>query len=425
MNTIRYCMFYGPGNSRQVIGARRIDHYVERTSSSTSLATLDSLYADGFAGGSFMYVMCIEQQLTGSFWHTTYAENSTELNELLGDKSCWLWKDASRTQRLTKTISGQTFGYLDPRSAHVRQVAARKLAAILARSSHLDGIFYDNVLASYDKMFAKDLPSGSVFYDGQGRPYTKGVSADNDYFVQGVRDFLAYLKANVTAPNGRTYIHGGNLIYQRSSTDWNTWPLDFVMDEAIVGWTQYGENLSAERIDATIQRGYQFASSGRGIMAVHQSSSATNTDSARYGQCVALMLYPTGPNAITWNGKTIARVTMRHADSRTYGEFWRMPDDALDLGNPIEAPRKVGTGTWERRFERGLVTVDANTRRGTITVLAAPPAEEPPSAEEPPTEDVPSVADLVAAIEALQQQLVAVAARVRTLETAEYRVVRL
>lgn len=198
------------------------------------------------------------------------------------------------------------------------------------------GLFLDNVSASMNNV---GLPL---------RDY-----ADDLAYQDAIADFLATIR--LAFADRPVY---GNMIFQTTSSVWYRYGehLDGQMEESFaLNWSsgylspaQWRNQLT--RIETTI-------ASGVDVILVSQGP---RTDTARQQFAFASYLLIATPG-IHWRYSQ---------DGPGYSEIWDYPNyaQARQLGRPLTARYQLPDGTWERRYENGLVSANPTTRVGTITV---------------------------------------------------------
>jgi hypothetical protein len=200
-----------------------------------------------------------------------------------------------------------------------------------------NGLFLDNVSASMNNV---GLPL---------RDYPDDLAYQN-----AIADFLATIRL---AFDDRPV--WGNMIFQTTSSVWYRYGehLDGQMEEsAFLNWssgylsaTQWRNQLT--RIETTI-------ASGVDVILVSQGA---RIDNARQQFAFASYLLIAAPG-IHWRYSQ---------DGAGYSEIWDYNNYALArrLGRPLTDRYVLPDGSWERRFEYGVVTANPVTRVGTITVI--------------------------------------------------------
>jgi hypothetical protein len=300
----------------------------------------------------------------------------TLYNDMINDSATRLYSNSARTAIITSISGdGDTFDPAHPKvRAFVLASVLRQFTQYLAGESQVKGIFFDNC-----GIWANIKSVGAGVW-GNGVQYTASTLDAAEQAL--LADIRSHLQTNLGGTPGTSWVMAGNLLADSQERSWTAWPLDGIMDEAIVrgyltqsNTTQYD---SAARQQAVIQRAREFLLQGSRtfLMSVHQAVNGSSSDHP-YGLGVTLACMAPGNTPAG-----IPRTMYRMARSDQYGRWFPTNNDYTASGQPQNEPAFPTATLVTRVFEQQLLRIDLSTQVVTYEALPNEPDPTPPSSTE-------------------------------------------
>ena len=298
-------------------------------------AERDLLHALGVKTPILQYLLFAEIQDPGSCTESPYHNN---VAEKIGD-FCTLVKqhpDWFLIDLFNKGIASPSNYYMMDPGNKGWQTFWLERARTTQENLGWQGVFLDNVEASLDKRIQRG---------GIPQKYM-----DNASYQAAIEENLQYIYLNYFKPKDRPLY--ANIISLNDPAVWFRYLqyLDGAMLENFaVGWNDDYKSVSAWEMDLELVEKTQ--AMGKSVILVSQGN---EFDSNRQVFALASFL-------LVNNGKA----SFRYTNSDTYDQNWLYDNYHQDLGKPLGVRYKEGN-TWKRVFQKGNVSVSADTNTASI-----------------------------------------------------------